>query len=291
MCTAILTGLMRAMRSRVVGRSPLTVREPPRGLARLNLREAWSHRELVLLFAWRDLKVRYQQTVIGAAWVVLQPLILMGVFTLIFGRFLRIDVGAGPRPLFYFSALVPWHYFAGALSGATASLVNQQSVITKVYFPRVLLPIAAVFPGLVDLCISTLMLIATAFALGVAPSPRLFALPLFVALALASALGAGLWLAMLNARFRDISHGIAFLVQIWFFASPMFYSASAVPEQWRTVWRLNPMVGVIEGFRWAAANQAPPDDMIFVSAGVAAAAILGGLFFFRSKEHLVADFI
>lgn len=282
---------MRSKMSRPRGATQVTVRQPPRGLARLSLIDAWRHRELIFIFAWRDLKVRYQQTAIGATWVLIQPLLLMGLFSVIFGRFLEIDVGDVPLPLYYYSALLPWTYFAGALSAATTSLVSHQAIITKVYFPRVLLPVAAVLPGLVDLGISIGLLIVAAFVFGVSPGVELAFLPVFVALAIAAALGVGLWFAALNARYRDVNHGITFLIQLWFFASPIVYPSSVVPEAWRAVWRLNPMVGVIEGFRWAAAGQAPPNATIFASAGLVLVVLFGGLVFFRNQEHLVVDIV
>lgn len=268
-----------------------TVIEPRHGLRRLHLRDVWRHRELLYLLVWRELKSRYKQTMIGAVWVVLQPLLLMSLFALIFGRLVRIDVGDLPRPVFYFAALVPWTYFTAALNGTTSSLVRNQALVTKVYFPRLLLPLAAVIPNLVDMAISFTLLIGMVFVFDLRPGIGMLAVPALALLAVMTALAAGLWLGTLNARYRDVQHGIGFFIQVWFFASPILYPASLVPEAFRPIYNLNPMAGVIQGFRWAATGHGGIPDSIYLSAAIVAVVLVSGLWIFRRHEDTIVDVV
>jgi lipopolysaccharide transport system permease protein len=265
---------------------------PAKGWMPLNLRELAAAHELLYFLVVRSLKLRYKQTVLGGAWAVLQPLLTMAVFTVVFGRLARLGSDGLPYPVFAFLALVPWTYFANALTQAGNSLVEQQQLLTKVYFPRLLLPLAAIIAGLVDLAIAFVMLLVLLGWYHVVPSPRILALPAFVLLAGASALAPGLWLAALNVRYRDVRHVIPFLVQIWLFVTPVAYSSRLVPERWRPLYGLNPMAGVVDGFRWAVAPNAtvlPPT----LGASILAVSVflLLGLYFFRRMERSFADVI
>jgi len=265
---------------------------PPRGWLDLNLREFWQFRELVYFFVWRDIKVRYKQTAIGAAWAIIQPVATMLVFTLFFGRLARIPSGGVPYPIFYLSALLPWMYFAGALQNATNSVVEHQHVITKVYFPRLVLPLSAVVPGLLDFAIGFVIFLAMMPFYHVAPGMAILLFPVFLLLAVATALGVGLWLSALNAIYRDIRYVVPFLVQFWMFASPVAYPASLVPARWRWVYGLNPMAGVIEGFRWALTGKGqPPGLLLAASAGAVVVVLMGGIAFFNRMEGTIADVV
>ena len=221
--------------------------------------ELWNYRELLYFFIWRDIKVRYKQTAIGAAWAVLQPLLTMLVFSLFFGRLAHIPSDGLPYPIFYYCALLPWMYYAAALQNATNTIVDNQRLITKVYFPRLILPLSSVLSGMVDFGISFLMLIVMMIYYGIRPTAAVLWIPAFLLLAVLTALGVGLWLSALNALYRDVKYVLPFLVQFWMFASPVAYPSSLVPEKWRWLYGLNPMAGVIEGFRWSLTGhgQAP----------------------------------
>jgi lipopolysaccharide transport system permease protein len=274
--------------------APLAVHviRPPQGWLELNLAELWAYRELLYFFVWRDIKVRYKQTLIGAGWAVLQPLLAMTVFTLIFGMLAKIPSDGLPYPVFYFCALLPWMYFAGALTTATNTIVDHQRVITKVFFPRVLLPVSAVLAGLLDLAIGFVLLLGMLAYYGMAPTLNMALLPLFVLLALATALGVGLWLTALNALYRDVRYVVPFVVQIWMFASPVVYPASLVPAEWRWLYGLNPMAGVIEGFRWAVTGSGEAPGTTLLASSLAVLLILfGGLFYFQRMESKIADVV
>jgi lipopolysaccharide transport system permease protein len=239
---------------------------------------------------WRDLKVRYKQTIIGVGWVVIQPLFTMLVFSLFFGRLAKMPSEGLPYPLFYFCALVPWMYFANALTNATNTVVEQERVITKVYFPRVLLPFSAVLSGLVDFAVSLIMLITMMFFYHLVPKTTVLLVPVFLLLAVATALGAGLWLSAMNAIYRDVRYVIPFLVQFWMFASPVAYPSSIIPERWRWLYGLNPMAGVIEGFRWALTGRGQaPGALVAVSAGMVMMLLVGGFLYFKKMEGTIAD--
>ncbi len=264
--------------------------EPPHGWLELRLHELWEYRELLYFFVWRDVKVRYKQTAIGVAWVILQPLMTMGVFSLFFHRLAKLPSDGLPSPVFYFAALVPWTYFAQAVTSCTAIVVANQGVITEVYFPRLILPLAAVCSGLVDFAIGLVVMIVLTLSFGIHPPATVVLLPVFLLLAVLTALGIGLWTSALNALYRDVAAIVPFLVQFWMLASPVAYPSSLVPARWRWLYGLNPMAGVIDGFRWALTGRGePPGPQILASAGMVLVLVLGGLFFFQRVEGTVAD--
>ncbi|HVB58245.1 MAG TPA: ABC transporter permease [Candidatus Acidoferrales bacterium] len=265
---------------------------PPAGWCEIPLGELWSYRELLYFMVWRDIKIRYKQTVIGAAWAVLQPLMTMIIFSLVFGKLAHIPSEGMPYAIFYYSALLPWMYFASALQNATNTIVENQRVITKVYFPRLALPLAAVLAGLVDFGISFLMFVVLMLYYRIHPTVAILWLPAFLLLAVLTALGVGLWLSALNAIYRDVRYVLPFLVQFWMFASPVAYPASLVPVKWRWLYGLNPMAGVIEGFRWSLAGHGePPGRILIASVGVVILILLGGVAYFQRMETTVADVV
>jgi lipopolysaccharide transport system permease protein len=271
--------------------APAVVRiEPPRGWLDLRLSEVWAYRELLYFFVWRDVKVRYKQTVIGVAWVVLQPLLTMGVFTLFFGRLAKLPSDGLAYPVFYFTALVPWNYFATALQACTAVVVDNQRVITKVFFPRLVLPLSAVVSGLVDFAIGFIVLGVVLTVYGIRPGLAALWLPVLLLLAVLTALGVGLWMSALNALYRDVKYVVPFLMQFWMFASPVAYPSTLVPQRWRWLYGLNPMAGVIDGFRWTLTGHGqPPGLPLLASTGAVVLVLLGGLFFFQRMEGSIAD--
>ena len=256
----------------------------------LELRELWEYRELLYFLAWRDLKVRYKQTGLGISWAILQPLVTMLIFTVVFGRLARVPSDGLPYPVFALAALLPWNFFAGALNLATTSVVGNAQLISKVYFPRLIVPLSGVVSGSVDFAVAFVMLLGMMFWFGIVPGWSVVALSLFLLLAAATALGVGLWLAALNARYRDVGHAIPFLIQCWMYASPVAYPVSLIPEKWRLLYSLNPLAGVIEGFRWALLGKAHPSfSAMMISALVVGALLLGGLIFFKRMERSFAD--
>jgi lipopolysaccharide transport system permease protein len=266
--------------------------EPPRGWVDLRLREVWMYRELLYFFVWRDLKVRYKQTLVGVAWVVLQPLLSMGVFTIFFGRLAKLPSDGLPYPVFYFAALAPWTYFATSLAKTTGIVVGSQNLITKVYFPRLILPISGVVSGLVDFAIAFVVLLALVLKYGLHPGVHALWLPFFLLLALATALGVGLWLSALNALYRDVGYVLPFFVQFWMLASPVAYPSSLVPAKWQWLYGLNPMAGVIEGFRWALTGRGQAPNELMLASTIAVAVILvTGMMFFQRMEGTVADLV
>jgi lipopolysaccharide transport system permease protein len=274
------------------GASAIVRIEPARNFLELRLRELWSYRELLYFLMWRDVKVRYKQTVVGVAWVVLQPLLSMGVFTIFFGRLAKLPSDGLPYPVFYFAALVPWTYFASALQNATSVVVENQRVITKVYFPRLILPLSSVVSGLVDFSIAFVVLVLMTLGFRFTPGTAMLWLPVFLLLAIATALGIGLWLSALNALYRDVRYVTPFLVQFWMLASPVAYPSSLVPAKWRWLYGLNPMAGVIEGFRWALTGHGQsPGALLLASAGAVVLLLMGGLLFFQRMEGTVADLV
>ncbi len=263
---------------------------PPRGWFDLRLAELWAYRELLYFFIWRDVKVRYKQTVIGVAWVVIQPLLTMGVFTLFFGRLAKLPSDGLPYPVFYFSALVPWTYFATALQNCTNVVVDNQRVITKVYFPRLILPISPVLSGLVDFAIGFVVLMIVVAFYNFRPTSAILWLPAFLLLALLTALGVGLWMSALNALYRDVRYIVPFLMQFWMFASPVAYPSSLVPQRYRWLYGLNPMAGVIDGFHWAITGHGqPPGPQLLASTAAVLVILVGGLLFFQRMEGAIAD--
>jgi len=271
--------------------APAVVRiEPPRGWLELRLAEVWEYRELLYFFAMRDIKIRYKQTAIGVLWVVLQPLMTMGVFTIFFGRLAKLPSQGLPYPVFYFAALVPWAYFSLALTNCTNIVVENQNVITKVYFPRLILPVAAVLSGLVDFAIGLVVMVVLTLAFGIHPPATVLLLPVLIVLAVLTALGVGLWTSALNALYRDVRAVMPFVVQFWMLASPVAYPSSLVPGKWQWLYGLNPMTGVIEGFRWALTGRGQaPGALLLASAVAVAAFLLGGALFFQRMEGTVAD--
>jgi len=264
--------------------------EPASNFLELRLRDVWSYRELLFFLVWRNLKVRYKQTVIGVIWVIVQPLLSMGVFTIFFGRLAKLPSDGLPYPVFYFAALVPWTYFASALQQATNVVVENQHVITKVYFPRLILPLSAVVSGLVDFAISFVVLVFVTLGFRIIPGTAVLWLPVFLVLAVATALGVGLWLSALNALYRDVRYVTGFLIQFWMLASPVAYPSSMVPQRWRWLYGLNPMSGVIEGFRWALTGHGQPPGLLqLVSAVMVLVLLASGLIFFQRMESTIVD--
>jgi len=270
----------------------VTIIEPSSGWRALNLRELWRFRELLYFLTWRDVKVRYKQTAIGALWAVLQPLLTMIVFTVLFGRLAKISSDNIPYPVFSYSGLLPWTFFASAINLAGLSLVTNANMIAKIYFPRLLMPAAAVLAATLDFCIAFVVLLFMMVYYGITPGIAAFTLPLFLALAIFTALGISLWLAALNVKYRDIRYVIPFLTQVWLFLTPVLYPSSMIPDKWRLVYGINPMSGVVEGFRWSLlGTEKAPGAMILVSAGVVVVLFVGGLFYFRRMEREFADVI
>jgi lipopolysaccharide transport system permease protein len=274
---------------------PIVRITPPSGWWAIPFGELWEYRELVYFFVWRDIKIRYKQTAIGAAWAVLQPFLTMLIFSLFFGALAHIPSQGLPYPIFYYSALLPWMYFAASLQNATNTIVENQRVITKVYFPRLALPISAVLSGLVDFTISFLMFVAMMAYYHIHPTLAVFWMPVFLLMAVLTALGMGLWLSALNAIYRDVRYVVPFLVQFWMFASPVVYPSSLVSARWPNwawLYGLNPMVGVIEGFRWSLTGHGdPPGRLVLISAGVVLVVLLSGLAYFQRMETTIADVV
>jgi lipopolysaccharide transport system permease protein len=274
------------------GRVPIII-QPVTGLFDLDLREIWQYWELLYFLIWREVKVRYKQTVIGATWAVIQPLMTMVIFTIVFGRFAKIPSDGLPYPVFAYTALLPWTLFAQALTRSGGSLVGSANLVTKVYFPRLMIPLAAVLAPIVDFLVSFLILIGMMIWYGITPTwSGLLALPFFMVLTVMTALAVSLWLSPLNVRFRDVGHTLPFLSQFWMYASPVAYPVSLVPEKWQLLYSLNPMVGVIEGFRWALLGKESLDFMAMgISATVVLGLLVGGIVFFKRMEGTFADVV
>ncbi len=272
------------------GTIPVLLIRPKKGLVALNLREIWAYRELLYFLVWRDIKVRYKQTALGAAWAVIQPVMTMVVFSVFFGRLAKVPSDGLPYPVFAYTALLPWQLFAFALTESSNSLVGSQNLITKVYFPRLVIPLASVLAGVVDFLIAFVVLLGLMLYYGIRPTTAVVWLPLFVLLALATALSVGLWLSALNVKYRDVRYTIPFLTQFWMFATPVAYPSSLVPQPWRAWFGLNPMAGVIEGFRWALLGKSSsPGLLLWISIGAVVLLLAGGLFYFRRTESTFAD--
>jgi len=263
------------------------------GWVGLQLGELWQYRELIYFFIWRDIKVRYKQTVLGAAWAILQPLITMVIFTLFFGKLAKMPSDGVPYPIFSYAALVPWTFFSNGVSKASNSLVGGSGMLKKIYFPRMALPIAAVTGGLVDFALAFIMMLLLMVGFGITPTLNVVWLPLLLILAWATALGVSLWLTSLNVLFRDVRYVVPFIIQAWLFATPVVYPASLIENPlWRTVYALNPMVGVVEGFRWALlGTDTAPGPLVLVSAIVAVVLVVSGAFYFRRMERTFADVV
>jgi lipopolysaccharide transport system permease protein len=271
---------------------PITVIKPARGFIPLKLRGIWDYRELLYFLTWRDIKVRYKQTVLGAAWAIIQPFCTMVVFSLFFGKLARIPSDGVPYPIFSFAALVPWTFFAYGLNQSSNSLVASANLIQKVYFPRLVIPISSVMSGVVDFLLAFLVLLGMMLFYGIHPTVNILWLPLLLMLVFVTALGVGLWLAALNVEYRDVRYMVPFIIQFWMFATPIAYPSSLLPEPWRTLYGLNPMVGVVEGFRWALlGTRTAPGPMIIVSSLAALGILIGGAFYFRRMEKTFADVV
>ncbi len=285
--------LVRAIgEERVVSGSdlPVTYIRPSRGWVSVNLREIWQYRELFYFLVWRDIKVRYKQTALGAAWAIIQPFFTMVVFSIFFGRLAGIPSDGVPYPVFAFAALVPWTFFANGLTQSANSLVIDQNLIKKVYFPRLAIPTATVLAGVVDFVLAFLVLLGMMLYYGITPTANVVWLPPLLLLALVTSLGVGLWFAALNVQYRDVRYVVPFLVQFWLFATPIAYPSSLLEAPWRTLYAINPMVGVVEGFRWALlGTETAPGPMIGVSAAAALAILVGGALYFRRMEKTFAD--
>jgi lipopolysaccharide transport system permease protein len=266
--------------------------QPSHGWVSLGLRELWEYRELFYFLTWRDVSVRYKQTALGISWAIIQPFVTMVVFSLFFGRLAKIPSDGIPYPIFSYAALVPWTLFAYGLTQSSNSLVGNANLIKKVYFPRLVAPVSTVLSGLVDFVVAFLVLIGMMLYYGLVPTVNVIWLPLLVFLAIITSLGVGLWFSALNVHYRDVRYAVPFLTQIWMFATPIAYPSSLLSEPWRTLYGLNPMVGVVEGFRWALLGaDTAPGLMIAASSGVALAVLIGGAFYFRKMERTFADIV
>ncbi len=271
---------------------PTLIIRPSTGWIPLNLPDLWHYRELIYFLTWRDIKVRYKQTVLGAAWAILQPFMTMVVFSIVFGRLAGIPSEGLPYPIFAYCALLPWQLFAHALTQSSNSLVANEHLITKVYFPRLVVPLSAVVAGLLDFLIAFVVLIGMMLYYDVRPTAAVWTMPLFLSLAVAAALGVGLWLSALNVQYRDVRNTIPFLTQFWLFATPVAYPSTLVPEPWRPLYGLNPMTGVVEGFRWALLGKAEgPGGLLAVSVAIVILILVSGLYYFRRMERTFADVV
>ena len=270
---------------------PVTIIRPLRGWVPINFRELWAYRELLYFLTWREIKVRYKQTVLGFAWAIIQPVMMMVVFTLFFGRLAKIPSEGIPYPIFNYAALLPWTLFAGGITRSSNSMVEQANLVKKVYFPRLVMPISGILSPLVDFAIAFTVLIGMMFYFGYAPTLRMLWLPAFLLLALMTALGVGLWLSAINVQYRDVRYALPFLVQLWLFASPVVYSSTLLPKAYQVVYGLNPMAGVIEGFRWALLGTNPPSQLLAVSVIIVLLILVSGAFYFRRMEKEFADVV
>jgi lipopolysaccharide transport system permease protein len=284
---------MRSTRSNASHELPELILEPSRGWRKLNLGELWAYRELLYFLIWRDIKVRYKQTLIGAAWAIIQPLMTMIVFSLFFGQLAGIPSEGVPYPIFSYAALVPWTFFANGLTNVSNSLVSSGNLIKKVYFPRLVIPLASVLSGLVDFALAFAVLLLMMLLYGILPTAAMVTLPLFILSALITSLAVGMWLSALNVQFRDVRYVLPFLIQFWLFATPIAYPSSLIENELvRVLYGINPMAGVVEGFRWALlGNPMPPVPMLLASALTALVALISGLFYFRRMEKFFADIV
>jgi lipopolysaccharide transport system permease protein len=270
--------------------SPVIFLKPSSGWVALKLNELWDYRELLYFLIWRDVKVRYKQTVLGAGWAIIQPFFTMVVFSLFFGKLAKMPSDGIPYPIFSYAALVPWTFFTNGLNKASNSLVSNAGLIKKIYFPRLCIPIASVLSGVFDFLLSFLVLIAMMFYYSLTPTINIVWLPLLLLLSLGASLGVSLWLSAMNVQFRDVRYILPFIVQFWMFATPIVYPSSLLPEPWRTIYGINPMVGVVEGFRWALlGTNTAPGPVIIVSSFVTLLLLVSGAFYFRRMEKTFAD--
>mgnify|MGYP000857999432 CR=1 FL=1 len=270
---------------------PVTIITPPKKWVPVNLTELWAYHELLYIFTWRDVKLRYKQTALGAAWAIIQPLFAMVIFTVIFGGLAKIPSDGVPYPLFSLAALIPWTLFAEGLTRSTLSMVQNQNILTKVYFPRLIMPLSGILSPLVDFCVSFLILALMMLYFGFALTINIIFLPLFIVFAVITSLSVGIWLSALNVMYRDFQYTVPFLIQVLLYASPVVYPSSLLPEKWQILYGLNPMAGVIEGFRWSLLGTTPPGGMIWLSLGVVFLLLVTGIFYFRRVEQYYADIV
>jgi lipopolysaccharide transport system permease protein len=275
---------------------PTLIIQSTRGWASLDLGAVWRYRELLYFLVWRDVKVRYKQTVLGVLWIILQPVVSMVVFSLLFGQLLKVPSDGVPYPVFAYTALLPWNYFAGSLTRSSGSLVSNPQLITKVYFPRLIIPLSGLFSNLVDFGVAFVVLIGLMFFYGIQITSAIVVLPFLILLAMLTALGFGLWLAALNVRYRDVGYLVPFLIQVWMYATPVIYGSTLIPERFRFLLALNPMTVVVEGFRWSLLGQTAPASqtsiwILILSLIMVAVVLITGLIFFRRTERTFADII
>lgn len=276
-----------------VRRPEMVIIQPVKGWIALNLRDLWIYRELVYFLTWRDLKVRYKQSVLGVLWAILKPVLTMVVFTVFFGNLAKLPSDGLPYPIWSYTGLLPWEFFAAALSVSARSMLTSGSMVSKIYFPRIIVPLSSVFANLVDFLIAFVILIGMMFFYHITPTINMLWLPAFLLLAVITALGVGLWFSALLVMYRDVNYMLPFITQLWMFVSPVVYASSTIPEKWRFLYSLNPMAGVVEGFRWAmlGTTQSISPLMIGISSGIALVLFISGLFFFRRMERVFADMI
>jgi len=275
-----------------IPQAPVTVIRPSRGWSAINFRDLWNHRELLYFLIWSDLKLRYKQTSLGAVWAVLQPFLTMIVYSIFLGRLARVPSDGIAYPVFVYTALVPWTFFSNALTTSSLSLIRHERVITKIYFPRLIIPISAIAAGLVDFGIAFVLLVGIVLFYGIVPTTAVVLLPLFMLLAAVTALAVSLWLSALNVQYRDVRYTVPFLTQVWMFMTPIIYPSSLVPERWHVLYGLNPMAGVVEGFRWSLLGQDNPSfSILLVSTAMTLLILIGGLYYFRRMEQTFADVV
>lgn len=272
-------------------KSPVKILRPSNGWLPIDLKELWEYRELVYTFAMRDIKVRYKQTALGAAWAVIQPFMMMVVFTIFFGKLAKIPSEGIPYPLFSYAALLPWTLFSEGITRSTNSMITNANIMTKVYFPRLVMPISGILSPLIDFMIAFVILIAMMLYYGFVPTINIIWLPVFILLALMTSLGVGLWLSAFNVQYRDFQYTLPFLIQLWLFASPVVYPSTLLPESYRWLYGLNPMAGVIEGFRWALLGTNPPSTMIAFSFLIVMVILISGAYYFKRMEKTYADVV
>jgi len=271
--------------------TPILKIKPIKGWVAIDLKELWHHRELLYFLVWRDIKVRYKQTILGATWAILQPFLMMVVFSLFFGKFMKVPREGIAYPLFSYAAILPWMVFSEGVTRSTNSVIQSSNLITKVYFPRLIMPLSSIISPLIDFGFAFLVFIGLMFYYGFPPSIKILLLPVFLLLALITALAVGLWLSAINVQYRDVRYTIPFLIQFWFFASPVVYSSTSLPKSWQLFYSLNPMVGVIEGFRWILLGTAPPGSLMIVSITIVLIMLISGAFYFRRTEKIFADVV
>lgn len=274
-----------------VNLTPTTIIRPLRGWRAVNLRELWAYRELLYFLTWRDIKIRYKQTILGFAWAILQPFLMMVVFSLFFGNLLKVPSEGIPYPLFNYAAMLPWTLFAQGITRSSESLVGNIGMVQKIYFPRLIMPLSGILAPVVDFAIAFVILIGMMFYFGYYPTIRILWVIPFLILVLLTSLGAGLWLSTINVRYRDVRYTVPFIIQLWLFVSPVVYSSSLLPQRFQAVYGLNPMAGVIEGFRWALLGTEPPGSLIAISVTIVIVILISGVFYFRRSEKSFADVI